>query len=255
MADRALTDLELERWLAGALPDERTRRASAADRARLEELRAEHAALLAGSDVAAEVAAIERRVARAAPGRRRLAGWWWAAGGALAAAAALVIVIQRHLVEPNDEEIMSPAIRTSPHHWDLNPKGDAIGLMIHVADPAGSHRVATGDTVRPGDRLRFELSVAKPGYVAVIGIDGAGAVAVYYPVGGRAPAPFAPRDGGVLPGAIELDGTPGDEQFVAIYAEQPFLLDAALLAAVQATRPVAGVTTASVRLRKKTSRF
>ena len=244
MADRALTDLELERWLAGALPDERTRRASDADRARLEELRAEHAALLAGTDLAEEVAAIERRVAREAP-RRRFAAWRWAAGGALAAAAAALIVV--------------PRLRDVPAEDDLLPKGSAIGLIVHVADRAGSHRVASGDTVQAGDRVRFELSVARPGYVAVIGIDGAGTVAVYYPVGGQAPAPIDPRGGGVLPGAVELDDTPGDEQFLAIYAEQPFALDparlAAMQAAVQAARPVSGTRTASVRLHKKTSRF
>lgn len=241
MADRALTELELERWLAGALPDERMRRASDADRVRLDELRAEHAALLAGSDVAAAVRAIERRVVRAARRRRRFVGWWWAAGGALAAAVALAIVV--------------PSLRGVPDEDDLHSKGGAIGLLVHVADHTGSHRVASGDTVQPGDRLRFELSVVRPGYAAVIGIDGGGALAVYYPVGGQAPAPIDPRGGGVLPGAIELDDAPGDEQFVAIYAEQPFALDPALLAAVRAARPVTGVSTATVQLHKKTSRF
>ena len=94
MADRRLTDLELERWLADDLPEARRGAASDADRRRLDELRAEHAALLGAVDVGAELRAIEQRIARAAPPPRRFARWTWlASGGALAAAAAVALLV------------------------------------------------------------------------------------------------------------------------------------------------------------------
>ena len=68
MAERKFTDLELERSLSDDLPARRAaeleRDATQADRARLAELRAEHEGFLRATDVDAEVAAIQRRIAR-----------------------------------------------------------------------------------------------------------------------------------------------------------------------------------------------
>ena len=70
MVERKLTDLELERWLADDLSADRHTEATDADRKRLEELRVEHQAFLAQTDVDAEVRAIGRR----ARGQRPLHG-------------------------------------------------------------------------------------------------------------------------------------------------------------------------------------
>jgi len=80
MADRAFTDLELERFLAEDLPAARRAeieaKATTADRTRLDELRSENQAFLAQVDVAAEVRAIGRRMEKLAPEPRKLATWW-----------------------------------------------------------------------------------------------------------------------------------------------------------------------------------
>src|SRR5689334_8659591 len=103
MADRRFTDLELERSLAGDL---QLREPTAADNTRLNELRAEHAAFLGSIDVAAEVKAIEKRVAKAAPvAKPRFAWWKWAApAGALAAAAAAVLVLVGKKPAPKEDD-------------------------------------------------------------------------------------------------------------------------------------------------------
>src|SRR5262245_20290716 len=99
MAERAFTDLELERLIAGDLPAARAAeleaKATTTDRARLEELRAEHRTYLADVDVAAEVRAIGKKLATLEPERRGRATWWrWVwSGGALAALAAILLVI------------------------------------------------------------------------------------------------------------------------------------------------------------------
>ena len=235
MAERALTDLELERWLADDLPDERTRAATAADRARLDELRREHAALLAAIDVGDEVRAIRRR-AVATPGRLVTRRAWLVSGGVVAAAAvAVVVVLRGRPAEPDD----------------LRPKGDTIGLVVHVATAGGSRPVAGDGTVRVGDRIRFEVSVPRPGYVAVIGVDRSGTSTVYYPFGGAAPARVDAGAGAVLPGAVELDATEGDEAIYAAYSEHRFALGDALVAALRGGgNGVPGVAVARVLLHK-----
>jgi hypothetical protein len=218
MADRKFTDLELERQLAGDLPAERgfDANATAADRARLAELRGENEAFLRSLDVDNEVLRIKQRVARAAPEKR---SWWkWLVpASALAAAAAVVLVFMRRGGEG-----------TPPPDDDIQVKGDEISLVVHAQSGAGgSRRLASGDDVMPGDKLRFEVNAAKPGYVAVVGIDGSGELTVYHPGNGTGPIAFDPA-ARLLPGAIALDATPGDERFYAIYSEQPFAFDVVL---------------------------
>lgn len=237
MADRAFTDLELERVLAGDLaPSELDGKATAADRSRLEALRTEHAALMSSIDVDAEVRAIGRKLERleAEPAPRKLATWWrWVfSGGALvAAAAALLIVIGRRSDQPTDGD-------------DLGVKGDGITLIIHTE----SRRLATGDTVHPGERIRFEINAARKGFVTVIGIDGSGTKTTYFPYGASAAAAVDPAESRILPGAIALDATPGDETFFAVYATHPFTTDEAFAAVA---RPTDGLSSAEVVLHKQ----
>lgn len=218
MADRRFTDLELERQLAGDLPADRAfdTTATAADRARLGELRAEHEAFLRTVDVDNEVRRIQQRVARAAPEPKKTWWKWLVPASALAAAAAVVLVVMRrggeHTPRPDD---------------DIQVKGDEISLVIHAATADGSRRLASGDDVMPGDKLRFEVNAAKPGYIAVVGVDGTGELTVYHPGNGTGPVAFDPK-ARLLPGAIALDATPGDERFYALYSEQPFAFDTVL---------------------------
>ncbi|HEY5946909.1 MAG TPA: hypothetical protein VIV40_15505 [Kofleriaceae bacterium] len=240
MAERRFTDLELERQLAGDLPALRAfdTQASDADRARLAELRAEHEAFLRTVDVGNEVLRIQQRVARAAPEKRV---WWrWLVpAGALAAAAAVVLVLLRR---GSDQ----------PHNPDddFQVKGDEISLVVHVATESGSRRVTTGDDVAPGDKLRFEVNAAKPGYIAVVGIDGSGQLSIYHPGNGSGPIEFDPH-ARLLPGAIKLDATPGDEHFYALYSPAPFAFDI-VLPALQENRSLpAGISKTEVVLKKK----
>jgi hypothetical protein len=237
ITERVLTDLELERWLADDLPADRARGATAADRARLDELRREHAAFLASVDLDAELRAIRQRGAGAGGTRRNATRRaWLVPAGALAAAALVLVIVLRG---------RSPAIEA-----DLRPKGGSIGLSIHVATGSGSRTLATGEPVHPGDRIRFEVSAPRAGQVAIVGLDGAGVSTVYYPSGGRTSAAIDPGAGAVLPGAVRLDATPGDERIYAVYAERPFAIDDALVAALRAGDPAPGIAVVSVVLHK-----
>jgi hypothetical protein len=242
MADRAFTDLELERFLSEDLPAARMAevesKATTADRTRLEELRTETAAFLASVDVGAEVRAIGRRMEKMeklAPEPKRMASWWrWVfAGGALAAAAAALLLIVRRDDKPVED--------------DIGVKGGDVTLIIHTE----ARRLASGDTVQPGEKIRFEINAGRRGYVAIVGIDGAGAQTVYFPFQGTEPAAVDPTVATILPGAVKLDATPGDEKFYALYSEHPFLLDAVLPSLHGAKLPP-GVASAEVVLKKQT---
>jgi hypothetical protein len=239
MADRRFTDLELERQLAGDLPADRAFEAQAtdADRARLAELRAEHEGFLRSVDVDNEVKRIQQRVARAAPEKR--AWWrWLVPASALAAAAAVLLVLWRR----SDD--------THTTDDDIQVKGDEISLVVHMQTESGSRRLTTGDDVAAGDRLRFEVNAAKPGYIALVGVDGSGLVSVYVPLGGAEPVRFDPKEH-LLPGAIQLDATPGDEKFFAFYAPTPFALEVVKRAALQNGSLPPGISKAEVVLKKK----
>lgn len=230
MAERRFTDLELERSLAGDLPPDRARalerEATDADRARLDELRAEHQAYLGAIDVDAEVRRIEQRAARIKP-EPRVAWWRWMVGGGIlvAAAAAALVFVRPGKPAPDDREI----------------KGGDISLIIHTP----SRQLASGDTVAPGERIRFEINAGRPGHVAIVGVDASGAQTVYVPYGGTAAASFDPG-ARVLPGAIQLDAAPGDETFYALYSEQPFAITPGI-----ATAPPPQLRVAKVTLHKQ----
>ena len=236
MADRRFSDVELERSLAGDLPAARAqlveRDATDADRARLSELRAERDAYFAGMDIDAEVRLIRARASMMPVPKR----WWrWALPAVLAAAAAAIFIF---------------VIRPKSSDDDIIVKGEPVTLTIHRAEAAGSRPLASGDVVHPGDRIRFEVTAAKKGYVAVVGIDGSGATTVYFPFASSVPVDFDPAAGAVLPGAIQLDATPGDERFFAVYGLEPFSVDT-VVAALRARRALpGGITAAEVILRK-----
>jgi hypothetical protein len=92
----------------------------------------------------------------------------------------------------------------------------AIALSVVVKRRTGEiGALAPGDAVFPGDTLRFELGTAEPGFVAVLGLDAAGAVTPYAPSEG-AMLELASGAKQALPGAIVADATLGPERIVAL---------------------------------------
>ncbi len=245
MADRQLTDIELERLIAGDYPAARAAeleaKATDADRSRREELQAEHAAFLGTIDVDAEVRAIGRKMKTMEPETKPAARWWrWIfAGGALAAAAAAVLV----LVGRRDTG--------STEGDDIGIKGDSITLVVHAANDTGTRMLSSGDAIAPNTRIRFEVGAAKRGYVTVIGYDARGATTVYYPYGGAQAAVYDPTTGGLLPGAIAVDATPGAEKYVAVFSEQPFTVESVAPAVQGKGAFPQGVSHAEVVLEKR----
>ncbi len=190
------SNLRLDRLLAGELAAEPER-----------ELRAH---LAACARCAARFAAIEEEArafprevwiqGEAAKARRALRagrGHWGTIAASLSAAAAAVALF--HL-----------APLPHPHPAGVRSKGgEALDLVVRHRD--GSVEETSGDgRLLPGDAVRFRLSLATGGTVAVLGLDAAGLVTAYV-------EPVAvPAGRTVIEGSVVLDETPGAERFVAV---------------------------------------
>lgn len=209
---RRISEPMLEGYLVGAL-DARARAEveavlaeSEADRARLEELRAESAAFLIQHPPGPLVARFEASQRRGWRGRMVLL-----LTPLLAVAAAVTLVV---LVPTEDP---------------YTTKG-GVALALHRKHGEGSARVTPGETLSPGDSVRFEVRTeGTSGYVAVVGRDAAGVVTVYYPYGGPAAVPHDAREP-LLPDAIELGEGDGEEVVYALFSAKPFSLDWAVAA-------------------------
>ena len=141
------------------------------------------------------------RVARKPkPPQRR----WLAAGGAaLAMAAGLAL----WLALPAREAL-------------VRSKGSAR-LGFYVKRGAAVTRGLDGQSVRPGDQLRFVITTAEPRHVAILGQDSSGQAYVYHPKLGRSAPVGAVREL-ALPSSVELDDLLGSETIWAVFCDAPF---------------------------------
>ncbi|AKJ08376.1 uncharacterized protein DUF4384 [Archangium gephyra] len=228
---RRLQDAVLDMYLTGSLdPEARGRvesvlEGSEADRARLAELRADSEAFLVRHPPAAFVARLEP-----AP-RGSTRRWGLLLGPALAACVAAVLVA----LPPRPEEAPPAYVA----------KGGLVLGVYRLREGTGVP-VEPGETLAAGDALRFEVKAGANGYVAVLSRDGAGRVTVYHPYGGAAAVAYTPQQP-VLPGSIELDGTPGAEELYALFSPEPFALAPAVEALSSGT-PLESALPGAVRI-------
>jgi len=206
------SDLTLDRLHAGELPPDRARA-----------LR-EHAEVCEGC---------RRRMARLSEGfaafpeadpKRLLAGvlaglereparpWWrlpWLRFAALGAAAAALLVLVA-TVWPLAE---APGLRA---------KG-VLELSVFLKRGDQVLEARSGDTFRPGDRLRFSLALPRDGHVFLVSQDAQGRLSPCFPFGpGSASRPALAGHTGPLEGAVELDEAPGDEWIHLVHCPHPF---------------------------------
>jgi hypothetical protein len=188
------SDLELDTWRLGELPEEAARRLElhVAGCARC----AERRVLLQGLDaeLAPRLPILRRRAARPL---------WSLLGGGLAAAAALVLWLK-----PPGE---LPAERSKG--------GPRLGFYLKRGNDVT--RGANGQSVRAGDRLRFTVSSSQALQLAILGRDGAGKSFTYYPNSTRSVS-VGPAQELALDSSVELDRAPGTEQVLAVFCDEPF---------------------------------
>jgi len=211
---RLVPDILLERYLTDSL--DRAERArletsladSPRDQARLEELRADSAAFLILHPPASLVARFKKEQRR---GRR----WHWhvllVQGLSVGAAIVLLLVLQGEAV-----------LRFFRTDTDVTVKGAVVLVMYRREGDIGTPVPASG-RLAPNDILHFEVKAQSRGFVAVLSRDAQGTVSVYYPFDGVAGAPYDASQP-LLPDAVELDDTLGQEDVYAVHSPQPFHL-------------------------------
>lgn len=177
--------------------------------ARLEALRAEAASPLPPLRLNAAPEAANSPPPDERPRTRedRWAPWFAVASALVAAAVALVV-----LPTPSEDEFRARSASLSLEVWR-----EAAG---------GAERLQDGDAVRPGDRLGFRVSSSDPGFLLVLGRDGAGTVYPVWPPQPEEAADFAAApQGAQLEVSLVLDATPGEERLVAFRCPRQPLRD------------------------------
>ncbi len=207
--DACLSDLAIDRWLAGELT-KGERAAVRAHAAACERCtRAIDAITAARATVPeqppARLIASLREVRGAAAASRRSRGP--AVAGALAAAAAVTLLIRRPPFGENAAE------RT---------KGDVATdrVAIYIQHDGAVREGGEGARVVPGDAIEFVTFTRAKRYLIVLSVDGARRASVYYADGDRA-AGIAPGEGAPLDRSTILDGTLGFETLYALFCDHP----------------------------------
>jgi hypothetical protein len=168
----------------------------------LEALRTDDAAFKAEVPYAGFRIEHERRVAtaneaRANPWRRLLIP-------ALSAAAVSALLLFAVAVPRSTDD---PGVRL---------KGAGVALGFAVVEEGSARQGVSGETLVPGTRLQLSYDAGDFTHVAVLGVDEAGVVTVYFPERGETLAATPSGSAGALPFSLTLDQELGRERFVAV---------------------------------------
>ncbi|HZJ54141.1 MAG TPA: DUF4384 domain-containing protein [Myxococcaceae bacterium] len=196
-----LSALRLDRWMMGEL--------GAADAetvgAHVSSCAACSAAVAGIRGVREEVRALPLPAALGRPAPRRRFPAAAVTGLGLALAASLVVILRP-----------PPATERS--------KGGGLGLTMFVQHGDEVRRAAPGESIAPGDAVRFAVSSPTPAFVAVLSLDPAGKASVYFPQAPRAAQVPAGTEV-PLPLGTRLDATMGEERLLGIFCASPVELE------------------------------
>ncbi len=106
----------------------------------------------------------------------------------------------------------------------LRRKGGSFDVGFWVHDGARERAVASGDTVRAGERVGFRVWSATPGYLLIVGVDSSGPAYACHPQSGTAGLVAAAPEARTLASAVRFDAKPGLERLVALRCDAPFAL-------------------------------
>jgi hypothetical protein len=196
-----LSGLRLDRWMMGELDTTDAEIVGT----HVSSCAACSAAVAGIRGVREEVRALPLPAALGRPAPRRRIPGVAVAGLGLALAASLVVVLR-----------LPPGTERS--------KGSGIGLIMFVQHGNEVRRAVPGETVSPGDAVRFAVSSPTPAYVAVLSVDPLGRASVYFPQADRAAQ--VPAGSEVpLPLGTRLDATTGEERLLGLFCASPVELE------------------------------
>lgn len=134
--------------------------------------------------------------------------------GALALAAAAAFTLTR---PPAASPPLPGVAATAPTE---RMKGASVELVATVERGAHQFRVISGDPVRAGDRVQLAYSTVSAAHLHVLGVDGTGTIARYFPEPSGRSRVEEGREV-ELPFSLVLDAAPGPEKFYAFFCAAP----------------------------------
>jgi anti-sigma factor RsiW len=215
--DRELPDWLLERLAAGELPAPeaarlRARLEAEGGLARLSALEASSREILAAHPPAAVAAEVQRRARRSepAPARRLIFPSALALGvtGLAVLFATGVISRQRAGTQLDVEETTARGLQ--PHLQLYRKQGQAV------------ERLKDGASARAGDLVQIAYLAAGRRFGVIASVDAGGGVTLHLPERAGPAARLQSGKAVALPGAFELDASPGFERFVFVTGDEPF---------------------------------
>lgn len=127
--------------------------------------------------------------------------------------------------------VSSPDLRPDPLGIEgdgVRAKGDARLLIYRPGAGAEPDLLAEGSPVRAGDVVQLGVLLDRPGHVAVVSVDGRGALTVHHPAG--AATVLLPAGRQIFDHAFAFDDAPDYERFFLVTAPDVIDLDALRLA-------------------------
>lgn len=115
------------------------------------------------------------------------------------------------------------ALRPTP---GIVMKGSGWFTVFAKHQQADPQPVTNGQRLEPGDSLRFAVSSDRDAYLLILNLDANGTVVSFYPYGEAASAALVAGEKALLPGAVVLDASMGQEWLIAVRSEQPVTVEA-----------------------------
>lgn len=131
-------------------------------------------------------------------------------------------------------------------------KGTAA-ISFYVKHGEVTHRGGLHDVVFPGDAINFAASTERPAFLAIISIDGADRVSVYYPDGPVAAPVGAGRDQ-LLPLSVVLDDVLGLERVVGVFCDRALAVGPLAAAVTAGAELPSGCQTDALTIEKRAAR-
>ena len=230
---RCPSELELDRWLLAGRPADHAVPAHAAGCAACQsrlQAATDAQVLVAPPVLATHVADVlaraQARQAERSPWRRWLDdGWRWALVPAVVLAVGLVVLAVRPGPAPEPGQSMVEGPVPSDVARGGGVEGWKAGGEVALQVLAGGEPVQSGAVLAPGTVLTLQLTVARPGFLALVSVEEGGRVSRILPTRGARPMPVT---SGVISAQGGVAASQGVEHVYALFDDKPFDVDRAL---------------------------
>ncbi len=217
--ESAVPDWLLERLAAGELPVAeatrlRARLEAEGGLARLQALEASNREILDAHPPALVTAEVQRRARRTERAPVRVRAFFSVAALGVAGLAVVFALGRGPRTGGMTGSTSEPEVTTTrglqPHLQLYRKQGDTV------------ERLKDGASARAGDLVQIAYVAAGRRYGVIASVDARGEVTLHLPEAAGPAARLQPAQAVALPGAFELDASPGFERFVLVTSDDPF---------------------------------